>query len=315
MHRNTPQNETIIVEYGFIDSTGDDVEQIKNNYENYAEAVVRAVSNYANVNYVAPANSGYYTVKKGDTLWGIATNYGLTVSKLKEFNNLSNNNLIVGQTLKISSNEEILPEDYLIYKVKKGDSLWNIANEYNTTVDTLIKINNLENDNLTINQQLFIPKTSILGVETEKTYIVKNGDTLYSIAQNNNITLDELKKANNLNSNILSINQVLIIPVFSSGEINYIVQKGDNLYSISNKYGVSVNDIKTLNNLSTNILQIGQVLKIPGSENYNTYIVQKGDSLWKIAQKYGTSVSQLKVINNLSTTNLNIGQSLLIPTN
>ena len=67
MHRDTPNNETVIVEYGFIDSPKDDVEQIKNNYEKYAEAVVRAVADYKGIKYTAPVDSGYYTVQKGDS--------------------------------------------------------------------------------------------------------------------------------------------------------------------------------------------------------------------------------------------------------
>ena len=73
--------------------------------------------------------------------------------------------------------------------------------------------------------------------------------------------------------------------------------------------------VKELNNLKSNTLQIGQVLKIPGSTNYNTYTVKKADSLWKIADKYGTSVNKLMTINNLKSTTLQIGQNILIPTN
>ena len=84
--------------------------------------------------------------------------------------------------------------------------------------------------------------------------------------------------------------------------------------SIANKYDVTVSDIKKLNNLSTNTIQIGQVLKIPGSTNYNTYTVKEGDSLWKIANKYNTTINKLKTINNLNTTMLKVGQKLLLPT-
>lgn len=314
MHRDTPNNETVIVEYGFIDSPEDDVEQIKRNYKEYAEAVVRAVADYKGIKYTAPLGSDYYTVKKGDTLWDIANKYGTTVSKLKSLNNLKSNVLQVGQTLKVSSSEkEIIPDDYLVYKVKNGDNLSKIAKEYDTTVSTIMKINNLNSDKLAINQQLLLPKTK--KADGEKTYTVKSGDTLSQIAYDNKITTSELKKANNLASDLLKIGQVLIIPSKSTGEINYIVQKGDNLYTIANKYDTTISDIKKINNLSTNTLQIGQVLKIPGSINYNTYIVKKGDSLWKIANKYDTTVKKIMTINNLSTPTLKIGQSLLIPTN
>ncbi len=155
-----------------------------------------------------------------------------------------------------------------------------------------MKINNLNSDKLAINQQLLLPKTK--KTDGEKTYTVKSGDTLSQIAYDNKITTSELKKANNLASDLLKIGQVLIIPSKSTGEINYIVQKGDNLYTIANKYDTTISDIKKINNLSTNILQIGQLLKIPGSINYNTYIVKKGDSLWKIANKYDTTVKKIE---------------------
>lgn len=314
MQRDTPNNETVTVEYGFIDSPKDDVEQIKNNYEKYAEAVVRAVLDYKNIPYKAPAGEGYYTVKKGDNLWDIAHKYGMTVSELKELNKLTSNTLKIGQILKIAKNDEKAPDEYLIYKVKNGDNLWDLAKKYNTTIDTLKSINNLKSDKLTINQQLFIPKNDDEGVKNNNIYTVKKGDTLYDIAEKFNVTINEIKEKNNLTSNILKIGQVLEIPSASTGEINYVVQKGDNLNSIANKYDVTVSDIKKLNNLSTNTIQIGQVLKIPGSTNYNTYTVKEGDSLWKIANKYNTTVNKLKTINNLNTTMLKVGQKLLLPT-
>lgn len=329
IHRNTPDTEAVIVEYGFLDSKGDDVEQLKNNYKDYAEAVVRAITEYKGLPYIAPIESDFYTVQKGDSLWKIATKFGITVDELKELNNLNNNTITVGQNLKVKLTEEKPIEDYLLYTVKSGDSLWKIASMYDTTVDTLMSINNLKGTKLTINQQILVPKKKDIDIDINKNdkgiyYTVKSGDTLYKIASSYNVGVDKIKSANKLNSNILQIGQVLLIPVettdvtettpSTSNGISYVVVKGDNLYNIANKYKVSVSDIKSLNNLKSNTLQIGQILKIPGTEAYANYTVKKGDSLWKIANTYGVTVNELKQVNNLSGTTLQIGDVLLIPT-
>lgn len=151
MQRNTGNTEAITVEYGFLDSNGDDVQQLKNNWENYAEAVVRAIIEYLNLNYVPVPGDNYYTVVSGDSLWSIAKKLGVTVNELKEANNLSNSLLSVGQILKIPS-QEIINES--IYTVKSGDSLYKIAAANNTTVNELMKLNNLNSTLLSIGQTL-----------------------------------------------------------------------------------------------------------------------------------------------------------------
>ena len=83
IHRNTGKTQPIIVEYGFLDSKLDDVNQLKNNWKNYAEAVVRAIIEYLNLTYIPIDNTEYYKVKSGDTLWSIAKRYGISVSDLK----------------------------------------------------------------------------------------------------------------------------------------------------------------------------------------------------------------------------------------
>lgn len=328
IHRGTPNTEALIVEYGFLDSTKDDVSQLKNNWQRYAEAVVRAILKYKNIPYTPTAESGYYIVQKGDSLWSISNKYEITVDELKQINNLTSNTLQIGQTLKVTLEEEKIPEDFLLYTVKSGDSLWKIAQEYDTTVSTLMSTNNLASSSLSINQQLLIPKKKeieIIEKPTEGiTYTVMSGDSLYSIANKYGTTVDAIKQANNLTNNLLSIGQELKIPIAETiveevpeeptvGGVNYIVQKGDNLYSIANKYGTTVDAIKQANNLTSNTLQIGQVLLIPGTTEYATYIVKSEDTLYGIANKYGTNVTQLKTINNLTSNLLQVGQELLIP--
>jgi len=99
------------------------------------------------------------------------------------------------------------------------------------------------------------------------TYKVVSGDSLYSIARKYNTTVDALKKLNNITSNILNIGDILKIPSENKTEndsyITYKVVSGDSLYSIAKKYNTTVNEIKSLNNLSNNLLSIGKILKIP----------------------------------------------------
>lgn len=265
--RNTPNTEAIIVEYGFLDNVND-AQRLKNNYKRYAEAVVRAVANYAGYKYTPISNGEYYVVKKGDTLWTIAKNNNLTVQKLKDLNNLTTNNLNIGDTLIIKEPTEspTTPSEN-IYTVVKGDNLYSIAQKYNTTVNEIKRLNNLSSNTLSIGQKLIIKESPSNVTDKNNYYTVKKGDTLYSIANNYNVKVEDIKKINNKQNNNLSIGEILIIPSSTTSEnINtttYTVKYGDTLYSIAKKYNTSVSDIKNLNNLSTNILSIGQKLILP----------------------------------------------------
>lgn len=258
--RNTANNLTIVIDYGYIDNTSD-ANFLKNNYKKLAEAVVKSIANYEGVSY-SPANmEGYYIVKKGDSLWSIASKNNTTVDNIKKLNNLSSNNLSIGQVLKLSynaENENIKESN--IYTVKKGDSLWLIANKYGTTVDELKSVNNLKSNTLSIGQTLIIPEKK---ENTNKiSYVVKKGDSLWLIANKYDTTVEKIKSTNNLKGNTLSIGQVLVIPS-SSEFITYTVKKGDSLWLIANKYNTTVDNIKKLNNLSSNNLQINQKLILP----------------------------------------------------
>ncbi len=128
----------------------------------------------------------------------------MTVNELKNLNNLTTNNLQIGQILKIKENET----DTNTYTVKSGDSLWSIANKYNTTANELKKLNNLTTNTLQIGQTIKVPQIA----QIQKTYTVQMGDSLWSIARKNNTTVNELKSLNNLTTNTLQIGQTLKIP-------------------------------------------------------------------------------------------------------
>lgn len=277
-----------------------------------------------------------YTVKAGDTLYGISNQFGVSVVELANLNNVDANSLRIGTVLIIPSNQGTNPDNMFLYTVKKGDTLYSIATRYNTTVQKIISLNNLKNSSLSINQVLKIPETySNISDEVLPefiNYVVKKGDNLYSIARNNNLTVDTIIKDNNLSTNVLMIGQILKIRVPSSmsttieecfgddyipkdemSYTNYAVKKGDSLYKIANNYNTSVSAIVNLNNLKSNNLSIGQVLKIPNTINNNVfYIVKSGDSLYSIARKFNTTVDNIKRKNNLKSNLLSIGQKIII---
>ncbi len=255
--RDTPNNETVIVEYGFADTISD-ANLIKNDWEKLAEAVTKAIVEYAGGKYVAPLGSNYYTVKSGDSLWSISRKFGVTVNDLKKVNNLSSNLLSIGQNLIIPGKKNNTSSNE--YVVKKGDTLYGIANKYNVSVDNLKSYNNLSADSLSIGQIIKIPDNKVNSNE----YVVKSGDSLYSISRKYGVSVDELMSVNNLKSTVLSVGQVLKIP--NSGKVTnviYTVKKGDSLWSIAKNNKTTVDAIVKLNNLSNANLSIGQKLLLP----------------------------------------------------
>jgi len=151
------------------------------------------------------------------------------------------------------------------YVVRSGDTLWLLAQRYNTTVDAIKNLNGLTSNNLYIGQVLKIPTAGASGGSYFE-YVVRSGDTLWLLAQRYNTTVDAIKNLNGLSSNDLSIGQILKIP--SAGAtpaptFEYTVRPGDTLWLLAQRYGTTVDAIKSLNNLSSDILNIGQVLRIP----------------------------------------------------
>ena len=117
-------------------------------------------------------------------------------------------------------------------------------------------LNGLVTDSLSIGQLLSVPS----GLSDVNIYTVSKGDTLYSIAKKFDKTVDEIKEANMLNSNLLSIGQKLVIP--KKEEFTYVVKAGDTLYKVSKDFNTTVEELKRLNNLKNDIISIGQILII-----------------------------------------------------
>ena len=275
MHRNTGVTEPIIIEYGFVDNAKD-ANKIKNNWEKYAEAVVKAVATYKGIPYDESSKSDNYTVQRGDTLWSIAKKFNTNVNDLKKANNLNSNTLYIGQNL-------IVPDYYtaedtnITYVVKRGDTLYSIATQYGVSVNDLRIYNNLTSDLLSIGQEIKIPSSESVVTPSEddiinepNTYTVQLGDTLYSISRRFNVPVNDIKIANNLTNDILRVGQVLQIPT-SNVSVNdiivYTVKRGDSLYALAREYNTTVDDIKKLNNLTSDVLRINQELQIKQNTN------------------------------------------------
>lgn len=231
-----------------------------------------------------------HIVKRGESLGSIANKYRISVKQLKTWNNLKSTTIYPGQKLIVYSSGAPMAQagnskpvmrstEQSTHIVESGENLSVIAKKYKCSVTDIKEWNNLKSTTLKVGQKLKVyPPTNMKKQNVETTtsngyiiYTVKSGDNLWDIAKKfDGVTVDQIKKYNNLNnSSVLKIGQKLKISKVknsnaTSGEfVTHTVKSGDNLWDISKKYGVSVEQIRELNGLSTkSILKIGQKLKI-----------------------------------------------------
>ena len=163
--------------------------------------------------------------------------------------------------------------NWISHTVNKGDNLWDLAIKYDTEVDVIKEVNYLNNDLLSINDNLLIPlgKTKSNNFIPYEMYIVSEGDTLWSIAKKYNLNVDNLARMNSLNKNqYLQLGQQLSIGnknIYRNMEskkrtILYSVKQGDNLFKISELFDVTISSIEEINKFSNPTLMPGQIIKI-----------------------------------------------------
>lgn len=234
----------------------------------------------------------YHTVRRGETLGLIAERYGVTVSRLKDWNDLRSNKIFVGQRLKVVS------------MVDKGE----IEVEGDADVQ-----------------------------ENATTHKVRRGESLFSIAEDYGVTIDNLKEWNNLSSSSIDAGQTLIVNASaakaskkSSGSsekkaatTKHKVRRGETLGAIASRYGVTVDNLKDWNNLSSSRIDVGQTLIVKGSKStsslrsskssYTTHTVRNGETLGGIAEHYGTTASAIRKANGIKGSMIRKGQKLKIP--
>lgn len=322
-----------------------------------------------------------YKVKNDDSLLGIADLFNSRVSDIRNWNNIPYTSSIkVGQTLTIHVPEEM--RDYyasldrttetksnsdlvtskntttkktgLVYhKIRRGETLGLIAAKYGVSVNQLRDWNNISGNKIMSGRNLRIypdggqnfvnvnePKNTVTKNNVFK-YKVKRGDSIGEIADKFGVSLNQIKKWNNLSSNKILAGKTLKIynsttttsygdnTTKNSSNVNYYkIKSGDSIGSIAEKYGVKVSDIQRWNSISGNKIIAGKTLKIYSDANVNdvttettkttkvtknisgTYTVRKGDSLYSIATQNKTTVAKLKSLNNITDNKIKAGQKL-----
>lgn len=390
----------------------------------------------------APEKISYssHKVQKGETLFSIAKENNIPVQRLKELNNLSNDRLSLGQDIilpntapsniidkktdtTLASSEQtykptketIKPESIdkykekvvytpaLRHKVKKGETISEIADDNNISVKELKKLNKLSSEKIKPGQVLVVKEakqtvkkikidpseqsddTNLLAVASKNetatetkvtpqkvtnksteeeakktTYKVQKGETLYDIARKNNVSVKDIKDMNHLSSDKLKFGQVLTLqkikeagstkteettnkqiveaknkPIKESPNAiaetratKHKVLKGETLFDIARDNNMTIEELKELNDISSDNIQPGQTLAVKKGGNTSgansskkkekeksgitTHVVKNGESLYSIRKKYGCKLDQLKKWNNLSGESLKIGQKLII---
>jgi membrane-bound lytic murein transglycosylase D len=263
----------------------------------------------------------YHKVRKGDNLGEISSKYGVSVSEVKKWNKLKGNNIALGANLKIIKNERVVTT---VRKEVKADK---------AIADNKVETAVASNDNNTE-----------AGNTPGDYYEVQRGDNLFSIAKKFNVSLEDLKKWNNLDDlNVQSGSKLALVnkataqvaeePNTETKIVEYKVKKGDYLGNIAKKYNVTAAEIKEWNDMDDNNVKFGQTLIVSKKElavnevkpskkdniaandrnEVKTYYVKKGDSLFSIAKKYpGVTISDIKKWNGIKNESLKPGMKLKI---
>ena len=296
----------------------------------------------------------YYKVRKGDTISQIAEKYNISTSELRKWNGLSSNKIIAGQTLKIYSRESTTSYvestsfeqgNVNYHKIKKGETIGSIAELYQVSASNIRDWNGLAGDKIVAGKSLKIysDKSPQLGSKdlssnTELTseavtHQIQPGETIIAISALYDISVDDIKRWNNLSSSKIIAGKTLV--VYPNGHnktittstvktstddfIYHKVKKGETISNIAQTYKVSITSIQQWNNISGNKIIAGKELKIKKSSGSSSqkpkdgyHIVEKGESLYSIATMYNTSVQKLKTLNNLSSSKIIVGQKLKV---
>jgi LysM repeat protein/N-acetylmuramoyl-L-alanine amidase len=258
-----------------------------------------------------PQGNLVHKVKRDDTLWGIAQQYGLNVSELKELNGLTKDIILPGMRLIVSAATEDFADegsDQFEYIVRNGDSLAAIAERFDVGVGLLQRLNQIEGDRIYPGQKLQLRPSSL----EEGIHVVRYGETLSSIAAKYDVDLQKLRQINGIANNKILAGQKLRLRRASGS--THIVERGDALWEIARAYGMTVAGLRQINGLSSDRIYPGQELRLDTreSQHFQLYTVKNGDYLGRIARLHQMSVSELMEINVLDANIIHPGEKLKV---
>jgi membrane-bound lytic murein transglycosylase D len=235
-----------------------------------------------------------HSVRSGESLYSIARKYGSSVSAIRQANALRGSLIRPGQELLVprfgtemrtESSQSPRTAEGGVYVVQRNDTLWDIARGFSVSVDSLCAANGLSRyDVIRPGQRLDIPdgaSTFVAPIRQQpaqksvSTHIVRSGDTLSDIASEYNVSVTALKRANGLKGSRIYPGKKLDVPApvdtskstrTATESGTYKVRKGDTLYDIARRFGVSISDLLRANGLQTSRIYPGDVLRIPPSQ-------------------------------------------------
>ena len=239
-------------------------------------------------------SSKTHTVKRGETLSGIAQRYNVSINALRKWNSVSRDRIRIGQRLSVAPAKTITRtaassggSDAAIHKVRRGETLGRIASRYNVSLASLRQWNQLKGSRILVGQRLRVgdkPATKVASVTTESSAVhkVRRGETLSGIAKRYRASVTDLKRWNGLRSSMVMIGQTLkvapvpagkrskkiaaadtsIQPASSLRTVSHKVARGDTLSGIASRYGVSIKDLKRWNSIRGSKIQLGDKLDV-----------------------------------------------------
>jgi len=297
-------------------------------------------------NFASPEGEITYQVKKGDNLFRIAKQFGLSTEELMAMNGLTSPTLKVGQVLVIrrqktepikdvSPSKASAPEghkaQFLEHKVSKGETLFSIAKKYGLSVGEIIEANGLTDLNIREGMVLKVPvKAKVLEQpkEPEKPKDIEKTTEIPKSPSKGQEVETEPKKPQS------EVNDEKAKKRLAERKVYHVVKKGETLASLARKYHTTPEGIKRLNHLRTARLKPGQRLlvkvekgeeirlsfsltsdmfKSPSNEPYLVHRVKEGETLYRISLMYGVSVEEIKLLNGLEDNIILVGQELKIP--